>query len=34
MSKLKYETLIKQMIEALGGKENIEYVFHCPTRLL
>ncbi|WP_207452170.1 PTS transporter subunit EIIB [Bacillus sp. SD088] len=22
------------MIEALGGKENIEYVFHCPTRLL
>ncbi len=33
MRKLKYETLIKQMIDALGGKENIEYVFHCATRL-
>lgn len=33
MEKLKYEPLIKGMIDSFGGNDNIDYVFHCATRL-
>lgn len=29
----KYEQLIKEIVEGVGGKENIESVTHCATRL-
>lgn len=30
---MKYEELAKQILENVGGKENINSVFHCITRL-
>lgn len=32
MSK-KYESLAKKIVDNVGGKENIQSVFHCATRL-
>lgn len=32
-SKLEYETLCTQILEAIGGSQNIKNVFHCVTRL-
>ena len=32
MSK-KYGALAKELVKALGGKENINHVYHCQTRL-
>lgn len=29
----KYETLVKEVVEAVGGAENISNAFHCVTRL-
>lgn len=29
----KYEQLAKDIVENVGGKENINTVFHCVTRL-
>ena len=30
---MKYEETMKQLVEALGGKENISGLSHCTTRL-
>lgn len=30
---MKYEELAKQILDNVGGKENINSVFHCITRL-
>lgn len=30
---MQYEKLCKDILEAIGGKENISEVFHCVTRL-
>ena len=30
---MKYQNLCNQIIELVGGKENIESVVHCATRL-
>lgn len=32
-SKLEYETLCTQILDAIGGRQNIKNVFHCITRL-
>lgn len=32
-SKYEYETLCNQILEAIGGSQNIKNVFHCITRL-
>ncbi len=32
MSK-KYESLAKEIVENIGGKENVSNAFHCQTRL-
>ena len=32
MSK-KYNSLAKKIVELVGGKENINEVYHCVTRL-
>lgn len=33
MTKMKYEDLSKEIIDGVGGKENVNSVVHCTTRL-
>ncbi len=30
---MKYEKMVREIVEAIGGKENILNVYHCATRL-
>ena len=30
---MKYEKMIREIVDAIGGKENIQNVYHCATRL-
>ena len=30
---MRYESLIEQIVSGVGGKDNIQDVFHCATRL-
>src|SRR5689334_3734927 len=33
VNNMKYEKLSKDILELIGGKENVNSVFHCVTRL-
>ena len=33
MAKSEYETICAEILEAVGGSQNIKTVFHCITRL-
>lgn len=33
MAKKKYESLVNEIVDLVGGKENISFFTHCVTRL-